>query len=133
MLEILQTVLRSVVSALQNRRDLALESVALRHQLVVLQRRSKKPRLKGRDRLVWIALHRLWPDWNKVLVLVQPATVVKWHRAGFRRYWRRKSLPNGGRPKVDADVRNAYHKPPRDNRPGRKDALPCPMQVAKPG
>ncbi len=71
----------------------------------MLQRQTEKPRLKDHDRLLWIALHRLWPDWERVLVLVQPATVVKWQRAGFRSYWRRKSRPKGGRPKLDADVR----------------------------
>lgn len=78
MMEIFRTVLRSAVSALRNQRELALEDVALRHQLAVLQRQTKKPRFKNHDRLIGIALRRLWPDWDKALVLVQPATVVKW-------------------------------------------------------
>ena len=78
----------SVVSALESQRDLALENVALRHQLMVLQRQSGRPRLKDRDRLVWVCLRRLWHGWHRALVVVQPATVVKWHRKGFRAYWR---------------------------------------------
>ena len=83
----------------------ALENVALRHQLMVLQRQSGRPRLKDRDRLVWICLRRLWHGWHRALVVVQPATVVKWHRKGFRAYWRWKSQPTGGRPRIDREVR----------------------------
>ena len=89
MLEVLRRSLRSAFSMLRPRRDLALENLALRHQLAVLQRSSKRPRLNDTDRLLWIALKRIWPKWDEVLQLVQPATVLKWPRAGFRFYWRR--------------------------------------------
>ena len=105
MLELLRTALRSALSALRPRRDLALENLALRHQLAVLQRGSKRPHFNDADRLLWIALKRVWPKWEKVLQLVQPATVIKWHRAGFRFYWRRKSRGLGGRPRVDPQLR----------------------------
>jgi putative transposase len=105
MWELVQTVARSVVSAAKGRRELALENLALRHQLAILRRQSKKPRLKDTDRLLWLGLRRVWPAWKSSLFLVQPATVVKWHRAGFRRYWRFKSRPKGGRPKIDPEVR----------------------------
>ena len=94
----------SVVSALMSQRELALENVALRHQLMVLQRQRAKPRLRDGDRLFWVWLRRSWPGWRRALVLVQPATVVKWHRKGFRVYWRWKSRPKGGRPRVDPEV-----------------------------
>ena len=94
----------SVVSALKSQRDLTLENVALRHQLMVLQRQPGTSRLKDRDRLFWVWLHCVWPGWQVALLLVQPATVVKWHRKGFRAYWRRKSRPNGGRPRIDPQV-----------------------------
>ena len=81
----------SVVSGLKSQRDLTLENLALRHQLMVLQRQSGRLRLKDRDRLLWVWLRRYWPGWHRALVLVQPATVVKWHRNGFRAYWRWKS------------------------------------------
>ena len=105
MWDILRTVVRSAVSALRLRRDLAVENLALRHQLVVLKRQSKKPRFEDCDRLLWMGMKRFWSGWTGALDLVQPATVVRWHRAGFRHYWRRKSRPRGGRPKIDPQVR----------------------------
>ena len=81
------------MSAVSGRRALVLENLALRHQIDVLQRQVKRPKLRDRDRLLWIALRRIWPGWRSSLYVVQPATVVKWHRAGFRRYWRLKSRP----------------------------------------
>ena len=86
MWELLRTVARSAVSALGSRRDLALENLALRHQLTVLKRQSKKPTLGDRDRLFWIAMKRGWAGWTDALHLVQPGTVVGWHKAGFRYY-----------------------------------------------
>ena len=65
----------SVVSALKSQRDLTFENVALRHQLMVLQRQSGRPRLKDRDRLVWICLRRLWPEWRKIGIEVSDSTV----------------------------------------------------------
>ena len=103
--EMVSGLCRFVVSALRSKRDLVLENAALRHLLMVLQRQSKGPRIKNRDRLFWITLLRLWPDWRGALSLVQPATVVRWHRKGFRAYWRWKSRTNGGRPRIDREVR----------------------------
>ncbi len=94
-----------LVSGLRSRRNLALENLALRQQLMVLQRQKRTVRLKDRDRLFWIGLRRVWPGWRRALVLVQPATVVGWHRRGFRAYWRWKSRPKGGRPRIDPSVR----------------------------
>jgi len=96
----------SIVSALKSQRDLTLENVALRHQLMVLQRQAGRPPFKDRDRLFWVWMRRVWSGWHRALVLVQPATVVKWHRRGFRAYWRRKSRPKGGRPRIDCQVQN---------------------------
>ena len=103
--EMVRSLCQFVVSALRSKRDLALENAALRHQLMVLQRQPGSLRLKDRDRLFWICLRRLWPDWRSALSLVQPATVVRWHRRGFRAYWRWKSRINGGRPRIDREVR----------------------------
>jgi len=68
--------LRTLLSALRSRRALALENLALRHQLNVMKRNVKRPRLKNRDRLFWVMIVRLWNDWRKPLILVQPETVV---------------------------------------------------------
>ena len=92
-------------SGLRSRRTLALENVALREQLMVLRRQKAKVRLKDRDRVFWIWLRRVWPGWRQALVLVEPATVVGWHRRGFRAYWRWRSRPKGGRPRIDPSVR----------------------------
>jgi putative transposase len=97
------------VSGLRGRRNLALENLALRQQLMVLQRQKGAVRLKDRDRVFWLWLRRVWPDWRQALVLVQPATVVGWHRRGLRAYWRWKSRPRGGRPRIDPSVRRLIH------------------------
>jgi hypothetical protein len=73
--------LRSLVSTFKTRRSLALENLALRQQLAVLQRSVKRPRLSNLDRGLWVLLRRFWTDWAKVLVIVKPDTVVRWHRA----------------------------------------------------
>jgi putative transposase len=71
----------------RSRRDLLLENIALRQQLAVLRTRHPQPRFAASDRLFWLTLRRFWSGWKRVLVLVQPETVVRWHRAGFKLYW----------------------------------------------
>ena len=81
-------IVRMVVAirfALSTRRDLLLESLALRHQLHVLIRSNR--RFRPSDRLLWLVLRQLWPRWRHALVLVLPATVDRWHREGFHRCW----------------------------------------------
>jgi hypothetical protein len=73
------------------RAGIVAEKLALRLQLSVLRRLSKRPQLQKRDRVFWVWLPRLWADWQSSLVIVKPATVIRWHRRGFRLYWRRKS------------------------------------------
>ena len=91
----------ALISAFKACRELALENVALRQQLAVLRRSVKRPRLSKIDRGFWVLLHRIWADWESVLVIVKPETVVRWHRCGFRRYWTWKSRRRRpGRPGV---------------------------------
>ena len=71
-----------------SRRDLLLENLALRQQLGVLQRRRPQLRFGISDKFFWVILGRLWPGWNRALILIQPETVVRWHRAGFKLHWR---------------------------------------------
>jgi putative transposase len=102
------TLVRSIVSLLsrrfRSRVVLKLENLALRHQLHVLRRqRPGRPRLFAIDRLLWVWLYRLWPRCLETLVLVKPATVVQWHRQGFRLFWRCRS--RSGRPLVHREVR----------------------------
>ena len=109
-------ILRTVISALRSHRALALENLALRHQLEVLQRNAKKPRLTNRDRTLWIVLSRFWAGWRKPLALVQPETVMRWHKRGFRLYWRWKSRPRWpGRRKVTKEVRDLIRSMSRSN------------------
>ena len=95
---------------------IALENLALRHQLEGLRRSVPRPRLSRSDRILWVWLSRRWTDWRSSLVIVQPATVLAWHRQGFRLYWRWKSRPNPvGRPRLDAELRALIRRMARDN------------------
>ena len=86
------------------RLTLAAENLALRQQLAVLQQSLARPRLRPRDRRFWVWLSRLWSNWRSVLVIVKPETVIRWHRWGFRYYWRWKSRKRGGRPTTAREV-----------------------------
>ena len=94
-------------SCFRTRASMQLEILALRHQIVVLQRRtSKRPRLRTVDRLFWVLLSRVWGRWRSALVIVKPETVIAWHRKGFRLYWRWKSRAGKcGRPCVSREIR----------------------------
>src|ERR1051326_1951240 len=92
-------------SFFRSRHDLGLELVALRQQLNVLKRKNPRPRLDWWDRLFCVALRRLWSRWAEVLVVVKPGTVVSWHRAGVRLYWRFLSRRRPGRPAITSDLR----------------------------
>ena len=100
--------------ALWARRALLLEILALRHQLAVLRRSDRRLRLS--DRLVWLCLRRWWPRWRKALVLVQPATVDRWHREGLRGCWSRRLRRRPGRPCIDAQLRALIRRMATENR-----------------
>jgi len=93
-------------SAVRTRRELALENLALRQQLAVWKSREPRPRLTEMDRIFWVLLSRLWTGWRQSLQLVRPATVVGWHRQGFRRYWAWKSRRRSGRPVISTELRD---------------------------
>ena len=94
----------------------SLENVALRHQLVVLQRSVRRPRLRRRDRIFWLWLARLWAGWRDSLLIVRPATVLAWHRKGFQLYWRWKSRRRSvGRPPLDFGIRSLIRRMAREN------------------
>ena len=95
---------------------IALENVALRHQLTVLQRSIRRPRLSPWDRILWMCLSRLWTGWRSSLLIVRPATVLAWHRKGFRLYWRRKSRAcQAGRPPIEIELQNLIRRMAREN------------------
>jgi putative transposase len=105
-LSLLITVLAAARSALRTRGALALENLALRQQLAVLRRRCPRPPLDWTDRLFWVALSRAWSRWCDVLIIVKPATVVRWHRSTFRRVWTWRSRRAPGRPPIDRRTRD---------------------------
>ena len=88
------------------RSDVALEVLALRQQLAVFKRRRPRPALTSLDRLFWVALRRCWSRWKDGLLIVQPDTVVGWHRAGFRWYSRWRSRHRPGRPRITPEMRD---------------------------
>ena len=113
MFKLLVTVFRSLLLL---RSHLLLENLALRHQLAVLKRSSKRPRLRGFDRILWVWLSRIWPDWRSCLVIDKPDTVIKWHHQGFKLYWRWKSRTRKpGRPKIDPQILELIRQMSRDN------------------
>src|SRR5262252_1813133 len=82
------------------------ENAALRHQLIVLRRRPRgRVRLTNLDRWFFIQLYRWFPAILPVLTIIRPETLVRWHRSGFRCYWRWKSRPRGGRPRIETELR----------------------------
>jgi putative transposase len=106
MRELIISLLYSLSFGLRTCTRLHLELLALRHQLMVLQRKvPTRPKLKLADRWLWVVLSRLWSAWRSSLVIVKPETVVAWHRKGFRLYWTWKSRPQLGRPKINAELR----------------------------
>ena len=99
--------------------DLALENLALRHQIGVLRRAlgDRPARLRNWDRALWMVLARSWAGWRCSLAIVQPATVIRWHREGFKRFWTRKSSAGrrGGRPGLDREIVDLIQKMSRSN------------------
>jgi putative transposase len=100
---------------LLRRAALVAEILALRHQLGVLQLSVKRPRLRQRDRILWVWLSRIWTDWRSSLAIVKPETVIRWHRDGFKLYWRWKSRGKVGRPKIDAEIRSLIRRMSHEN------------------
>src|SRR6267143_284592 len=97
--------LGALSAALGARSDLVLENLALRQQLALLRLRSKRPRVGLLDRVFWMWLSQWWARWREALHVVQPQTVIRWHRQGFRAFWNWKSRRGRtGRPPVDSEI-----------------------------
>ena len=105
MIEFILSLFAMIRVFLHNQSDTALEILALRQQVAVLKRKHPRPMLNTADRLFWTTLSHLWSRWRDVLVIVQPKTVVGWHQAGFRLYWRWRSRPACGRPRISEELR----------------------------
>jgi hypothetical protein len=115
MLHLPYVLLATARSSLKAQRQLALENLALRQQLAIVQRKTKRPRLTQADRAFWVALCRLWPDWHNALIIVKPETVIRWHRKGFKLYWTWKSRKRTGRPPIDAEIRKLIRRIASEN------------------
>src|SRR5664280_55235 len=101
----------ALIGLFRSRASLQAEILTLRHQLNVLRRKSpQRLTFSSIDRLVFAGLYRLAPGVLDALKIVRPETVIRWHRAGFRAYWRWKSRPRGGRPKTPLEVRQLIRK-----------------------
>lgn len=98
------------------RSKLAMENIALRQQLAVYKQSLKRPKLRPRDRIFWVCLSRLWSNWRSALCVVQPETVIRWHRQGFKLFWRWKSRSGElGRPPIPGDVRELIRRISQEN------------------
>jgi hypothetical protein len=106
MIGLLCFVLAVLASPFKSKLRLQAENAVLRHQLIVLRRRLRGcVRLTNNDRWFLIQLYRWFPSILQVLTIIRPETLLRWHRDGFRRYWRWKSGPQGGRPQIDTELR----------------------------
>src|SRR5712692_12004048 len=102
-------------AAVRRHHDLVVENLLLRHQLAVLTRPGRRrARLRVRDRLFWLAVRRHVRDWRRHVVIVEPRTVVRWHRQAWKLFWRWKSA-HPGRPRLSAEVRSLISRMSRDN------------------
>jgi hypothetical protein len=106
MIGLLCFVLTVLASPFKSKSRLEAENAVLRHQLIVLRRRLHGPvRLTNHDRWFLVLMYRWFPSILMVLTIIRPETLVRWHRAGFRCYWRWKSLRRGGRPQIETELR----------------------------
>jgi hypothetical protein len=107
MLAIVRLLAASIANLFKSRRRLEAENLFLRHQLnIALRRRPARFPLRGSDRALLVWLTWLWPSLLSVVRVVDPATILRWHRAGFRTYWRWKSRKRAGRPRIDRGLRD---------------------------
>ena len=106
MLAALVVLLRTLGLLCSGHRAIALENVALRQQLSIFRRTVKRPHLRTSDRVFWVLLAKAWQDWRTALIVVQPDTVVRWHRQWLRRRWTQRSTrTRPGRPSTTAAIR----------------------------
>ena len=99
-------IVRALALACRGHQELVLQNMALRQQVRAFKRTTKRPRLRTGDRLCWIVLSNRWRQWRTALLIVQPDTVLRWHRDWLRRRWTRRSTrARGGRPAIDRKIR----------------------------
>ena len=116
MVALIWFVLTVLASPFKSKSRLEAENTALRHQLIVLRRKVRgRARLSNNDRWFFVQLYRWFPSILQVLTIIRPETLVSWHRAGFRRYWRWKSRSRGGRPQIETELRGLIRQMSMEN------------------
>ena len=116
MIALVYFVLAALASPFKSKSRLEAENAALRRQLIVLRRRVRgRAQLTNSDRWFFVQVYRWFPSILQVLTIIRPETLVRWHRAGFRRYWRWKSQRRGGRPQIDAELRGLIQQMSTEN------------------
>jgi transposase InsO family protein len=109
-------VLAVLASPFKSNSRLEVENAVLRHQLVILQRKVRgRAHLMNNDRWFFVQMYCWFPSIMKVVTIIEPETLVRWHRAGFRRYWRWKSRSRGGRPQIDLELRTLIRQMSMEN------------------
>jgi hypothetical protein len=116
MIRLLFFVLAVLAAPIKSKMRLEAENAVLRHQLIILRRRLEgRVRLTNNDRWFLIVLYRWFPSILRILTIIRPETLVRWHRSGFRCYWRWKSRSLGGRPPIEARLRALIRQMSMDN------------------
>lgn len=113
--ELLSLVIQTARAAVSRRNDLILENLLLRHQLQLALRPKRRLSLRRQDRILWVLVRQLRPDWRRYLLCVRPEAVIRWHRSGWRLYWRWRSRTRLGRPRLPAEVRALIVRMASDN------------------
>ena len=103
-LKLTTILLRCIRAFFRNRSKQAIVELALRQQLATFAEKGRRPRIAPADRGFWVILSKVLSEWKEILVIVQPETVVRWHRKGFRLYWRSISKRGSGRPPISVEV-----------------------------
>jgi len=116
MLAILHLLAMFVADLFKSRRRLEAENLFLRHQLrIALRRAPARLRLRGCDRALLVWITRIWPNLLDLSQVVKPETILRWHRAGFKAFWRWKSQHRAGRPKIDRELRDLIRQMSKEN------------------
>ncbi len=112
----INTILSAIICKIMLLFDQRLTIILLRKEIQIFQRQNKRPKLKNRDRLFFVFLSCIWKNWNKNLNIVKPATVIRWHKMGFKLFWRFKSRAKSpGRPKTCREIRRLIRKMAKAN------------------
>jgi transposase InsO family protein len=106
LLHFLALIVRCAPAFVRSRREQLIVELALRQQLATYSQKKAKPKITPLDRAFWVALFRFWPRWNQSLVIVKPDTVIRWHRKGFKTYWRWISKRGPGRPPISLEAQH---------------------------